>query len=43
MIHEYKLTRDSLYAAVSVGLQADYIIDVFVFFLDFFTQSNDEI
>jgi len=28
MIHEYKLTSYSLYAAVSVGLQTDDIIDV---------------
>lgn len=29
MIHEYKLTSYSLYAAVSVGLQTDDIIEVF--------------
>ena len=28
MIHEYKLTSYSLYAAVSVGLQTDDIIEV---------------
>ena len=35
MIHEYKLTSYSLYAAVSVGLQTDDIIEVFVFPLAF--------
>eukprot|EP00056_Hartaetosiga_gracilis_P000746 m.40253 g.40253 ORF g.40253 m.40253 type:complete len:787 (-) comp10337_c0_seq1:68-2428(-) len=27
-IHEYRLTRDSLYAAASLGLRADYIIKI---------------
>jgi len=30
MMHEYKLTSHSLYAAVSVGLQTDDIIEVLV-------------
>ena len=42
MIHEYKLTSYSLYAAVSVGLQTDDIIGVCVLPLAFFTQSNGE-
>jgi len=35
MIHEYKLTSYSLYAAVSVGLQTDDIIEVFTVSLAF--------
>ena len=35
LIHEYKLTSDSLYDAVSMGLQTDNIIEVSDFFLGF--------
>ena len=41
MIHEYKLTSYSLYAAVSVGLQTDDIIEVCKRRLtDFMTSLN---
>ena len=41
MIHEYKLTSYSLYAAVSVGLQTDDIIEVCKYRLtDFMTSLN---
>ena len=41
MIHEYKLTSYSLYAAVSVGLQTDDIIEVCKQRLkDFLTSLN---
>ena len=41
MIHEYKLTSYSLYAAVSVGLQTDDIIEVCKHKLtDFMTWLN---